>query len=178
MLLGLLLLIAVGVLVWYFASRDDNSTPEADASAPGGITADGTVSPAGATGAAGTGTGSGTITVGDGSDLLTSAADSASLGAYEGETITANTVDVLSVVADEGFWTGVDESQRVFVRIDTTGESAIQVDVGDQVSFRGTLEVLPLDFEGRFGVTADEGAEQLRSQGYYVSATELTEAAG
>ena len=157
-ILPLLLLLVIGGLLWFFLTRGDDDTATTDATGPGA-----------------TGQGTGQIIVGAGDDLLAACGDAESFGTYEGQTVTGTDVEVLAVVGDEGFWAGTDDANRVFVQIDTTAESSVTVDPGDRVTFSGTVEVLPIDFEQRFGLSSDEGLEQLRTQGHYVSATQLSE---
>ena len=46
-----------------------------------------------------------------------------------------------SVPADEGFWVTADGGDRVWVQIETTGESPFVVEPGTRVSFTGTVVV-------------------------------------
>src|SRR5215210_7416872 len=97
----------------------------------------------------GTGTEVGTpgAVVADGTDLLPASADAGSLGGYEGSRVEATDVTVESVTGDETFWVGDSSNERLFVFLDLAGESGPDIDAGDEVSFSGTVEPLPVDFE-------------------------------
>jgi hypothetical protein len=153
--LGILLLIALGVILWLFLS--------------GGVFGnDSTASTGSDTGAEGGGAVAGTITVG-GDDLLGLAGDgNDALVDREGETVTADGVVVQSVVGDEAFWVGTGPDARVLVVIDAGDGSAPAVGAGDRVSFSGALEPLPIDFADRYGVSSPEDIDLLTNQGHYV----------
>lgn len=83
-----------------------------------------------------------------------------------------------SVVADEGFWVGNSQSERIFVYLTPQartrqGESPFQVRADQTVRLQGTLKPVPADV-ARLGIGADEGADQLQQQGQYVEATTLS----
>lgn len=42
------------------------------------------------------------------------------------------------------------------------------------MTFRGTMEALPVDAEEQFGITDDEGLSDLRRQEAYIQATSVT----
>ena len=160
--LGIILLIALGVILWLFLKGGVFSSGDSTTTTGSDTTAGSSAAPAGTTTA-------GTITVGA-DDLLGLAGEGGgSLVDREGETVTADTVVVQAVVGDEAFWVGTGLDQRVLVVKTGTGESAPAIGAGDRVSFRGTLEPLPLDFADRFGVSASEDADLLATQGHYVS---------
>lgn len=120
-----------------------------------------------ATTAAGQAGGPGTVTAA-GTNLLGAA--SATLGAQDAQQATARAVRVQSVPADEGFWVGTSEQDRLWVQLSgTRGESDYKVKQGDTVDFTGTVTKAASDFATKTGVTAAEGADQLAQQGYYVS---------
>jgi hypothetical protein len=109
------------------------------------------------------------ITVDGGTGLLPLPAEG--LAAFAGKTAEGRGVIVESVVADEGFWVG-DAASRIFVHLSdqakaSAGESPFQVRAGQRVDFTGTVTPNPADV-GDLGVTAREGAEQLRSQGHHL----------
>ena len=161
--LGILLLIALGVILWLFLKGDAFQEDPGTSS--------------GSTGAeAPAQTGSGTITVG-GDDLLGLAGEgNDALVDREGEEVVADGVIVQAVVGDEAFWVGTDLDRRVLVAIDTGGGSAPSVQAGDRVSFRGTVEPLPLDFADRYGIAAGGDTDLLMAQGHFVRATDVTQA--
>ena len=142
------------------ATADSSASPSADggsagSSAPGGPAA----------GAAG---GGGQIVTAGGESVLdlTARPDAAAaLGALSGETATATAVQVLSVPADEGFWVGTSDSQRVWVQLTgEAGESPYQVTEGDTVDFEGAVVAHDEAFATEVGVDEAEGAAQLGSQ--------------
>ena len=93
------------------------------------------------------------------------------LGAYADEGAQARSVAVESVVADEGFWVGTSETERLFVffAADNAGtESRVQVEEGQTISFDGVVKTLPQDFASAFGMEPAEGVDQLRQQGHYI----------
>ena len=158
--LGILLLIALGVILWLFLKGDVFQED------PG--TSSGSAAPAQ--------TGAGTITVG-GEDLLSLAGEgNDALVEREGEEVTADGVVVQAVVGDEAFWVGSDIDRRVLVAIDTGGESAPSIQAGDRVSFRGTVEPLPLDFADRYGVSSGGDTDLLMAQGHFVRAASVSTA--
>lgn len=106
----------------------------------------------------------------DGAPLLPLAASApdGSLAAYTGQAVQARGVTVLSVPADEGFWIGTSETDRVWVQLTAGGESPYQVTEGDIVDLDGALVAHDAAFAEQVGVTAAEGAEQLSTQGQHV----------
>jgi RNA polymerase sigma factor (sigma-70 family) len=63
----------------------------------------------------------------------------AELARLTGKPVTATRVRVLAVPADEGFWIGTSPRERVWVQLQTRGESHVRVRPGQRVSFRGRL---------------------------------------
>ena len=104
----------------------------------------------------------------DGRSALAPAAGTdaaAALGGLAGQPVTATGVRVLSVPADEGFWLGTSETERVWVQLTgEAGESPYQVQEGDLVDFEGTVEAHDAAFAEQVGVDAAEGAQQLTEQ--------------
>lgn len=144
------------------AGSSVSSSPDggsAGSSAPGGSAA----------GAAG---GSGQIVTAGGESVLdvTARPDAAAaLGALSGETATATAVQVLSVPADEGFWVGTSDSQRVWVQLTgEVGESPYQVTEGDTVDFEGAVVAHDEAFAAEVGVDDAEGAAQLTAQAAHI----------
>lgn len=104
------------------------------------------------------------------------------LSALTGQPVEGRAVAVQSVVADEGFWAGSDQSRRVFIFLTPqartrAGESPFQVRAGQSVDFTGMLKAAPNDLSP-FGVDEAEGAAQLRGQGHYVEATTVRLSSG
>jgi hypothetical protein len=97
-----------------------------------------------------------------------------SLTAAVGQPVTgAATVE--SVVSDEGFWVGRSVAERVFVFLTpqarrSSGESGFQVEAGQTVQLQGTAVAIGDLPDALDGVSADEGLEQLRTQGALVRA--------
>jgi hypothetical protein len=92
------------------------------------------------------------------------------LGDYHDQQAVGRAVRVQSVPADEGFWVGTSQSDRIWVQLTgTRGESDYKVKEGDTVDFTGTVTKAAEGFAADAGVTAAEGAAQLTEQGYYVA---------
>ena len=173
LLLLLLALIALLALLSQCGGDDDDEGAAAPTTAATSAAA--ASSPATGPSAAGDGqTGAGqagapgTLTAG-GTNLL-GAATAAELGRQDGQEAVGRAVEVQSVPADEGFWVGADEQNRVWVQLSgVRGESDYKVKQGDSVDFTGTVTRAASGFATEAGVTAAEGADQLTEQGYYVS---------
>ena len=138
------------------------SSPPAtpDGSAPG--TADG-IGSAGAQGG-------GTLTAG-GTDLLpvASAGRGGDLSSLDGEGVEARAVEVLSVPADEGFWVGASDTDRVWVELAVDQESPFQVQAGDLVDFSGTMTTHGPDYAAEVGVDQAEGATLLTREAAHIT---------
>src|SRR5207249_1373254 len=87
---------------------------------------------------------------------------------YVGQDVMVCSVSVQSVPANEGFWLGRSEHERVWVQMITTGESALHVKAGDAVSFTGRVVPHGEDFPGRVGVGPSEGAASLAHDGCHI----------
>ena len=85
-----------------------------------------------------------------------------------GQTVTARGATVLSVPADEGFWVGTNETDRVWVRLSGLDESGYVVTQGDRVDCTGTVQAHDATFTAQVGVDPAEGADQLNQQGAHV----------
>ena len=88
------------------------------------------------------------------------------------------TVEVQSVVADEGFWVGVDD-ERVYVHLTREargggGESEATVEGGDLVTLSGELAPVADHGQDVAGVTVQEGRDQLVAQGALVRAADYS----
>lgn len=95
---------------------------------------------------------------------LSLSAPSGDLSTYAGQSVRAAGVTVQSVPADEGFWVGDSETDRVWVQLVGEGESPYEVKAGDQVQFTGELVPNPGSFADTAGLVAGEGAAQLTRQ--------------
>ena len=97
-----------------------------------------------------------------------------------GKTVTARGVVVQSVPADEGFWLGPSETDRVWVQLGGTGESGYVVRQGDRVEFTGRVVANDPGFAARVGVDSAEGADQLTRQAAHIAVakSDLRKSAG
>ena len=77
-------------------------------------------------------------------------------------------VPVQSVPADEGFWVGTSETDRIWVQLIGIGESSYTIAAGNTVDFAGEVVASPAGFPAEVGVDATEGAEQLIAQGAHI----------
>lgn len=154
-LLGVLALLVVGLVVFFLLNDGDDA----------GTTTAGGGGTQGEVDVSGTNTG----TIEAGGDSLFPLSDELALSQYSGETVEANSVNVLSVVSDEGFWVGQSEDQRVFVRLAESGESGPNVQPGDRVSFSGTVVENDQNFVESRGITEEEGAQLLERQGHHIN---------
>ena len=66
-----------------------------------------------------------------------------------------------SVSADEGFWVGTSDTDRVWVQLTGTGESSYTATEGDTVNVTGQVVATPGDFPTQVGVDAAQGTAQL-----------------
>lgn len=112
----------------------------------------------------------GTLTAGGTSLLPLSEAATAdgSLAEYVGEPAVGTGVTVLSVPADEGFWIGTSDTDRVWVQLIGPGESPYAVRAGDAVFFNGVVVAHGADYPGRVCVGTDQGADLLAAQGAHI----------
>ncbi|WP_113801747.1 hypothetical protein [Blastococcus sp. TF02-8] len=140
-----------------------STSPESGSTSPSGSS---TASPSdgGASGQPGT------ITAGDTSVLpLTAGADSApALAQVSGRPAQGSAVQVLAVPADEGFWVGTSDTERIWVQLTGSGESPYQVQEGDTVDFQGTVVAHSSGFAQQVGLEEAEGAAQLDAQGHHL----------
>lgn len=126
---------------------------------------------AGAGGGAQAGAGSGTLTAA-GTSLLPVAAVSGPNGELTtqvGQPASSAGATVQSVPADEGFWVGTSETDRVWVALTgEAGESGYTVQPGDQVDFTGQVVAHDAGFAEQSGVDTAEGAELLTAQAAHI----------
>jgi hypothetical protein len=90
------------------------------------------------------------------------------LTAQAGKAAAAQGVLVQSVPADEGFWVGTSETDRVWVQLSGTDESGYVVEQGDRVDFTGQVAAHDPGLATQVGVDAAEGADQLGQQGVHI----------
>lgn len=112
----------------------------------------------------------GTLTAG-GTALLPlsdSATPDGSLAGYVREPAVGRGVTVLSVPADEGFWIGTSDTDRVWVQLIGAGESPYVVRPGDTVSFDGVVVAHGADFPARVCVGTEQGADLLATQAAHI----------
>jgi len=96
---------------------------------------------------------------------LTTSAPNGDLSRYVGQQAQARGVSVLSVPADEGFWVGTSQTDRVWVQlVGKGGESPYQVKAGDKVDFTAKIVGHTSSFAAQVGVDAAEGAAQLTAE--------------
>lgn len=184
-LLPLLLLLAalvVGSLLLSQCGGDDDDDAAAADGSPSSTSSSsavpspsttGSASPTAGAGAGQAGAGqAGTLTAGTTSLLpLTAQADPAgALGAVSGQDVQGTAVRVLEVPADEGFWVGTSDSERIWVQLTGDGESPYQVEAGDVIDLQGTLVPHAAGFAAQVGVTDAAAAAQLDEQGHHVEA--------
>lgn len=110
----------------------------------------------------------GTLLAGDTSvfDAVAAADPAAALEPLVAEPVVATLVPVLAVPADEGFWIGT-EAERVWVQLVDPGESPVDVDPGDLVSFTGELAANADGFVDQLGLPEDQAAA-LTELGYHI----------
>ncbi|TFV63133.1 hypothetical protein E4P41_05440 [Geodermatophilus sp. DF01-2] len=110
----------------------------------------------------------GTLVAGD-VDLLAAAAAPDAAAQFEqlvDQEVTATAVPVVEVVTDEGFLVGSPEAP-VFVRLTAPGESPLDVDPGQTVTFTGTVAPIPPGYVEQAQLTP-EVADLLQQLGYHV----------
>lgn len=100
--------------------------------------------------------------------LSEAAAADGSLTGYVGEEAIADGVSVLSVPADEGFWVGTGDNDRVWVQLIGVGESPYTVLPGDTVLFTGEVVAHGADFPGSVCVGTNQGSDLLAAQGAHI----------
>ncbi len=189
--LALLALVAIALLLSQCGGNDPaggtdaagSSDPASSSSAPSSSPeAEPSPSESSSSAGAGAGAGGGQLVSGE-QDLLQLVAggDAATAFAeFAGQPATATGVQVLSVPADEGFWVGSSDTERVWVQLTgEAGESPYQVQEGDRVDFEGSVVAHDEAFAGEVGVDEADGAGQLTEQGHHVevakSAVQLSE---
>jgi len=89
------------------------------------------------------------------------------LAPHVGKRVTARSVVVQSVPADEGFWLGR-RGGRVFVRLKGKGESPVKIRAGTRVIFSGRVVPHGVGFAQRVGVTSQLDEQDLRSKRWHI----------
>lgn len=84
-----------------------------------------------------------------------------------GDPVRAVDIAVLAVDADEGFWVG-GSAHRMWVQLETRGESPVTVRAGDTVSFSGTIVRSASNFARSAGVTAKEDVRLLNAEQVHI----------
>jgi hypothetical protein len=159
LLLSLLALIAASLLLARCGSDDAKKSTASTTAAP---TSASPADSAPVTAEQGTVTAAGTNLLG--------AANVRNLSSNNGERAVGRGVKVQSVPADEGFWVGPSERDRLWVQLTGThGESEYKVRESDTVDFSGTVTRVGQGYATKAGVTGAEGADQLTEQGFYLS---------
>ena len=90
------------------------------------------------------------------------------LAPYAGRQVEARGVEVQAVPANEGFWVGASEAERVWVQLIGEGESPFRVTTRQRVSFVGVLVPNSPAFLEAAGVPVSSGRGQLEQQGHHV----------
>ncbi|HEX9991976.1 MAG TPA: sigma-70 family RNA polymerase sigma factor [Acidimicrobiales bacterium] len=81
------------------------------------------------------------------------------LAAFAGHRVEASGVQVLGVPADEGFWVGSGPDRRIWVALEGTGESPVEISPGQRLDFVGTLVANPPGYARSLGLSpADQAA--------------------
>ncbi|MCG8915192.1 hypothetical protein L6E12_05230 [Actinokineospora sp. PR83] len=177
LLLALAGLIILGLLIWALtqcgtSSQDQAAPPAAptsNAPAPGAAADGGTGVPSAAAGTPGT------LVAGTTSLFGVVADPGAALTSVVGQTATGTAVPVQSVPADEGFWVGTGETDRVWVQLlpaDVVpgAESPVTVRPGQLIDLTGRVTAHGADFPAAEGIDTAEGADQLVRQGAHLEA--------
>ena len=166
-LLALLALVLLGLLL-YFGLRDGGDETGSDGNAAAQQQAGNDADGGGGSGSgANSGAGAGTLASAGGQELLPVPAMN-ELSRLRHERVTGTSVPVESVVADEAFWVGTSEQDRMLVRLERATESPFKVRAGEIVSFDGVLARAGDGLAKELGVTENEGAPLLAEQGVYV----------
>jgi RNA polymerase sigma factor (sigma-70 family) len=90
------------------------------------------------------------------------------LAGLAGRLVQARGVRVLAVPADEGFWVGDGPGHRVWVQLQTRGESPERIRPGQRLTFTGVVTRNDPGFVRRVGLSDADGARELTRQGAHV----------
>lgn len=165
--LALVLLILLGLFVWWMMKEsNENDSDDSTTTTAAMVTTTTASANTQTSGSAGSARTAGGI------DLL-ELASKGSLASVVGQQATVNNLEVMSVVADEGFWVG-SAGNQFFVHLSAAtrnnGESAPRVTTGSHVNASGQMMKAPASASS-LGVTTAEGAKQLTDQGAYLEAS-------
>ncbi len=96
------------------------------------------------------------------------------LAAHAGDEAVGDDVQVESVPANEAFWVGRNQHDRILVHLVGEGESPIKVVPGQRVSFEGRVLVLGEGTLNHSEITEQEGITKLQQQGHYIEVDRAT----
>lgn len=164
--LALLALLLWALISWNTDTDSDPTRSAGSARSENGSSSGGSGDASGSDGQPGSTT-TGSLTAGGTSLLPLSQAAGAGgdLSSYVGKTVRSTGTDVVSVPADEGFWVGSSQRDRVWVQlVGGATESGYRVAKGDKVAFNGTVVPHKAGFAAKVGVNPGEGASQLDDQ--------------
>jgi len=186
---GLIAALLALLLLLSQCGGDDDGGDAAGTSAAASSTAGGTSSTASSgsssgasSGASSSGSAAPTVAAGSPGSIVTATGQSVleataagdpagALGTFSGQAVTGTAVQVLTVPADEGFWVGTSDAQRVWVQLTgESGESPYTVAPGDTIDFAGSMVAHDAGFAGQVGVDDAAGAQQLTAQAQHVEA--------
>ena len=94
-------------------------------------------------------------------------ADPTHLAPFAGRAASAKGVRVQAVPADEGFWVGSDDA-RIWVQFSGSGESPVDIKVGQHLTFSGQVTANTPSFLSEVGLDADKGRAELERDGYHL----------
>jgi hypothetical protein len=115
----------------------------------------------------------GSLTIADGASLFPlaeSAGANGDLTPLVGRQVTGRGLQVLSVPADEGFWAGNDDTDRVWVELLPPQQEPVAIRQGELIDLTGQMVAHGPDFAAQNGVDAAEGADQLTRQAAHIDA--------
>jgi hypothetical protein len=87
---------------------------------------------------------------------------------FLGKPLETRAVPVLSVPSDEGFWVGRGPSDRAWVELGSSGESAFDIHRGQVIGFTGRVVSHTDDFITRVGIKRNEGRAALLRQDQHI----------
>jgi RNA polymerase sigma factor (sigma-70 family) len=90
------------------------------------------------------------------------------LARHAGQPVEGVNVPARGVYADEGFWAGTGDDDRLWVQLIGRGESPFTVRTGRRATFTGRLVASPPGFARRVGMVPSEGAALAEGQGHHI----------
>ncbi|ALG12138.1 hypothetical protein [Kibdelosporangium phytohabitans] len=87
-----------------------------------------------------------------------------------GQQVSGRAVPVQSVPADEGFWVGTSDTDRMWVKLVPNGESPVNIQKGQMLDLGGPIVAHGREFAASEGVDDAEGATQLTAQAAHIEA--------